>query len=65
MGLGQNLNQSPLFCKWDGELPGPARASLSLFVGQLFPSANGIFHPPADQSPTLRERQTYFDSIHA
>lgn len=47
MDLSQNPNQSPLFCKWVGELPRPVQASLSPFVVQLFPSASGTFHPPA------------------
>lgn len=54
MDLGQNLNQSPLFYRWDGELPGPAPASLSPFVNQLFPSVNVTFHLPTGQSPTER-----------
>lgn len=52
MDVGQNPNQSPLFYKWDGGLPGPAPASLSPFAIRLFPSANGTFHPPARRSPT-------------
>lgn len=50
MDLGQNPNQSPLFYRWDGELPGPAQAYLSPFLIQLFPSVNGTFHLPARQS---------------
>lgn len=62
MNWGQNLNRSPLSYRWDGELPGPARAYLSPFVIQLFPSVNATFHPPAGQSPTQgqsKKRQTH------
>lgn len=57
MDLGQNPNQSPLFYRWDGELPGPARASLSPFVIQLFLSVNGTFHLPAGRSPIPQGEQ--------
>lgn len=62
MDLSQNPNQSPLFCKWVGELPRPVQASLSPFVVQLFPSASGTFHPPACLSPTAGERQSLIHS---
>lgn len=62
MDLSQNPNQSPLFCKWVGELPRPVQASLSPFVVQLFPSASGTFHPPVCLSPTAGERQSLIHS---
>lgn len=49
MDLGQNLNQSPRFYKWDGEPPAPAPAYLSPFVIQQFPSVDGTFHPLVGQ----------------
>lgn len=52
MDSDQNLNQTPLFYKWDGEPLGLAQAYLSLFVVQLFPSVSATFHPRAGQSPT-------------
>lgn len=57
MDVGRNQNQSPLFYKWDGELPGPAQACLSPFVSQLFPSVNGTFHLPVGPSPTPEENR--------
>lgn len=55
MDVGQNQNRSPLFYKWDGELPGPAQAFLSPFVIHLFPSVNVTFRPPVGPSPTPEE----------
>lgn len=51
MGADQSQNQSPLFCRLDGEPPEPAQAFLFPFASRQFPFVNVTFHPPAGLFP--------------